>query len=182
MRLNVLLGLKETVPPDSLSLVTLQVAEHYLFEMDEPLLALEQYEILAAEETAETLASKALLAIAWVREYVNEDSVGAADAYDRLVELHPETEYADLAREKLGLPPREIPEPVETLEIEGPHLPAPEDTLYEETSGDAPVDSLLHPLPSPGPVPDSLEIRGLPEESVTDTVTTPPQLLPPEGE
>ncbi|MFH1574784.1 MAG: tetratricopeptide repeat protein, partial [Acidobacteriota bacterium] len=129
-RMKGLLEKRETASPDSLPIVDFDIAEHYLFSMNRPARALEHYGAVVEEGSNEGLAAKSLLAMAWIREHVENDSTKAAADYERLVELYPETDASDRAREALGLPPRPKPAPPDTAMV-GPPVPplaAPPDT------------------------------------------------------
>lgn len=141
-RLVVHLERKGRAAPDSVAEVDFTIAEHYLFEMEEPAQALEHYREVVSSGTDEALAAKSLLAIAWIREAVDRDSALAAEAYEDLVERYPDTEYADRAREVLGLPPRPVPEPADSLATG-----RAAELAVEEATGE-----------SPGTTPDGLTV------------------------
>ncbi len=150
-RMKSLLEKKETVSPDSLPMVDFDIAEHYLFSMNRPGRALEHYGAVVDEGSNENLAAKSLLAMAWIREHVDADSTGALTDYERLIELYPETDASDRAREALGLPPRPKPEPPDTTMV-GPPVPQP---ALPDTAVVGP------PLPPPA-VPAADSVRAVP--------------------
>jgi tetratricopeptide (TPR) repeat protein len=122
-QMNTYLEKRETASADSLPVLDFNIAEQYLLTLDRPGQALEHYRAVVDEGSNETLAAKSLLAIAWIREHVDGDSSGATLEYRQLVDFYPETEFADRAREALGLPPRPKPETVDTLSTEIPAGP-----------------------------------------------------------
>ncbi len=155
-RMRDLLAIRGRARPDSLPILDFKIAEHCFFSMDRTDWALEYYRAVIDEGSQEDLAAKSLLAVAWIREHVKGDSTGSAVQYERLVERYPETDYADRAREVLGLPPRPRPEPADTVAAEP-----------EAIAEGAPADSLGGEVPPL--IPDDPATFARPDSATGDT-------------
>jgi TolA-binding protein len=77
------------------------LAELYLFNMDRPDKALGLYRDVLTYHASSPLAPKAGLAIAWILENRLADPSGAAQAYEAVLERHPDTDFARAARDAL---------------------------------------------------------------------------------
>lgn len=79
------------------------LAEAYLFEMNQPDSAIAEFTILAEDYPESEFAPKSLYAIAWILENIKEDSEGAEEFYQKLLDRYPSSDYSDLARSFLGI-------------------------------------------------------------------------------
>ncbi len=165
-KLNEFLEKREEASPDSVPLLDFIIAEHYLFASEEPEVALGYYESVVENGSNETLAAKSLLAVAWIREWVEEDSLGAMSFYQDVVDKYPETEYADVGREILGLPPRPKPEPADTLNVLSPDVSVAVDSLATELRAPSAADS-IGVTEIPGVSERGLKVGDLPDFPAT---------------
>lgn len=91
-------------PQEELIKDKLMLAEIYLFEFEQPDSALfEYFDIIQKDTTIENLA-KASFSIGFILEQFKADSVTADSIYRALIQKYPDTQYADQARMRLGIP------------------------------------------------------------------------------
>jgi|GEM_PF-1359270 len=84
--------------------IQFMMAEHYLFQLDQPDQAVERYRSVYASYPELPISAKALYAAGWVLLRSKADTAAADSAFNLLVERYPSTRYANAARERLGLP------------------------------------------------------------------------------
>lgn len=80
------------------------MAEHYLFQLNQPDQALERYGSVSSAYADLPIAAKALYASGWVYLRSKADTAAADSIFSLLVERYPRTRYANGARERLGMP------------------------------------------------------------------------------
>ncbi len=80
------------------------MAEHYLFQLNQPDQALERYRTVSATYADLPIAAKSLYASGWIYLRLKADTSSADSIFSLLVERYPRTRYANGAREHLGLP------------------------------------------------------------------------------
>lgn len=80
------------------------MAEHYLFQLNQPDQALERYGSISSAYSDLPIAAKSLYASGWVLLRSKADTAAADSILSLLVERYPRTRYANGAREHLGLP------------------------------------------------------------------------------
>jgi TolA-binding protein len=80
------------------------MAEHYLFQLNQPDQALERYGSVSSAYADLPIAAKSLYASGWVYLRSKADTAAADSVFSLLVERYPRTRYANGAREHLGLP------------------------------------------------------------------------------
>jgi TonB family protein len=92
-------------------------------------------------------AVKASYAIAWITEhYANTGDSTVVLAYQKVIDEYPNSEYADEARIKLGLPPlRQASSPAPPPEEQPPEQPAPDTSLADTTSSSTPSIPMAPP-------------------------------------
>ena len=79
------------------------MAELYLFRLEQPDSALHAYGAVLERFPEDGLAPKAAYAIAWTKQEVLADSMGARADFERLIAKYPDTPYAQEAQDRLGL-------------------------------------------------------------------------------
>ena len=80
------------------------MAEHYLFQLNQPDQAIEKYGLVAASYPDLPIAAKSMYAAGWVQLSAKADTAAADSIFSQLVGRYPLTRYANAARERLGLP------------------------------------------------------------------------------
>lgn len=80
------------------------MAEHYLFQLNQPDQALERFGSVSSAYSDLPIAAKSLYASGWVLLRSKADTAAADSIFSLLVERYPRTRYANGARERLGIP------------------------------------------------------------------------------
>lgn len=80
------------------------MAEHYLFQLNQPDQAVEKYALVAGSYPELPLAAKSMYAAGWAHLTARADTGSADSVFSALVARYPSTRYANAARERLGLP------------------------------------------------------------------------------
>ena len=176
------------------------LAEQYLFQLDKPERALEEYRRIAREHPGTAVAAKALTAEAWVLSRRMDRKAEADSLFWEVVREYPATEAQLAARDYLEEEGHRVPEGLIVLPEPPPPPPEPEpapvpvqtappgtaapDTLLGPGGSSpqpfaprrAPGDSLRPILPPGVEIPDSiLRARMQAPPSQPDTAQTPPQ-------
>lgn len=180
------------------------LAEQYLFQLEKPERALEEYRRIAAEFPGTAVAAKAKTAEAWVLSRRLDRGVEADSLFWEVVREHPATEAQLAARDYLEedghhvpeslivLPEPPEPEPAPEPAAETPQIPTPvqtpavPDTVLGPAGGPpprllpqgTPGDS-LRPIMPPGlAIPDSILHVRREGRSATDTTAAAPPPAP----
>ncbi|MFH1336406.1 MAG: TonB family protein, partial [Candidatus Zixiibacteriota bacterium] len=103
------------------------LGELYLFQMDQPDSALDEYLALTEKFPQSEYAPKSLYAAAWIWENVKKDSAEAEKLYRRILSEYPQSEYKKAALEFLNAQP----DSSDTLDPESMYQEA-EKSLFEE--------------------------------------------------
>jgi tetratricopeptide (TPR) repeat protein len=168
---------RRSAPADSAAILDFAIAEQYLFALKRPDLALGRYRRVAEDGQDATLAARSLLALAWIRTYVEGDSTGALPYHQQVVEKYPETEFADHSREVLGLPPRPKPQPADTAAVKP--SPAIPDSLPAKAAAEAAAADTSAVSPPAG-LEEVLDREARAAGDSTRAVPAPPEGTPPE--
>jgi hypothetical protein len=131
------------------------VAEHYLFNLDRPDRAVEQYRAIFDSSTAPAVKARAMNAEAWVLSRKLKRKETADSLFWKVVREFPETEAQLAARDYLEMEGNKVPESL-IVPPKGLVLPPPlaEEPLTEPPATTAPLGSppLSPPISEPGAI------------------------------
>jgi TonB family protein len=111
-----ILGLEPLPLPVDTVLDAFRTAEELWLTHEKPDSAVDEYLALIERWPESEYAPQALYAAAWLQERRLDDVDGAMASYDSLIAWYPQSEYVQIARNKLEPPPPDLPDSLEALE------------------------------------------------------------------
>ena len=131
------------VSPDSLGVPNpereYREMEKLLFEDKNPDSALVLCNLIIKQFSTSEWASRATYALAWITEhYTHPGDSTVVLAYQKVIDQYPNSEYAEAARMKLGLPPQRQTPPPPPPQQTPPQQPAPDTSQVDTTTSSKP--------------------------------------------
>ncbi len=104
------LGLEPLPEPVDSAAELFREAEDLWLVENSPESAIERYREVTRLWPDSEWGPKALYAAAWIQEHVLDDVSGALASYDSLIAWYPQSEYLNIAKNKVAPPPPELPD------------------------------------------------------------------------